>query len=99
MEDFEGILAITLMLLYLPVGGFVYIKYLSDKQRFSRFERIIFFSVAFLFMPFFILLITFKFIGLVVTWKGFRLGVFGLVLLNLFLSLVSISAKHTLDGE
>ena len=81
MEDAGVIIAIILVLIYLPVGGFVYIQYLSNKQRFSRFVRIISVSVAFLFIPFLILLVTFKFTGL--TWKGFGIGVLGLVLLNL----------------
>jgi|GEM_PF-2537416 len=82
MDDFEIIITDTLILLYLPVV-FVYLKYLSDKQRFNRFERIIFFSITFLFMPVFIGLIAFKFSGLIVTWTGFGVGVVGLILVNL----------------
>jgi hypothetical protein len=82
MENLELILTVTVILLYLLVGIFVYTKYLSDKRRFGRFERIAFGAIVFSFMPVFIFLIIAKFMGWIV-WGLFTVAVFGLIILNL----------------
>jgi hypothetical protein len=90
MEDFGFTIAIISLLLYIPLGLFMHIKYLSDKRRFSRLERNTFLLIEILFIPAFILLIIGKFTGIIPSWEIFVLGVFGLVILNL----VSIFAQH-----
>lgn len=90
MEDFGFTIAIIPLLLYIPLGLFIHIKYLSDKRRFSRFERNAFVVIEIVFIPAFILLLIGKFTGIIPTWGIVLLAVFGLVILNL----VTIFAQH-----
>ncbi len=78
------IILMVLVTIYILVAIFVSIKYLSSRQRFSRFQQSLFLGVTILFIPGIIFLVVAKFDGIMIlTWKDFFCMVLGLIIFNL----------------
>ena len=71
------IIWVMLMIVYIPIGIFVYKKYCSDKQNSKPFDRIMVLAFECYFIPIFVGLIVTKLTGLI-GWTGLFFGFVGI---------------------